>query len=175
MTSYYLQRNNLLSELGFTSYSDYRKSTLWKVIRGIVVSRDSKECCATLCGNSAWTVHHLSYTRETLLGVSPCQLICLCHECHEHVEFENGSKLLDLDRVRQRTLQLVCPHKGRRGISGYQIGTWYRSRWLANRHTARQIVAKLKAVELRWYNQIVKDLNLGLIHPKYVKYLGLRK
>jgi hypothetical protein len=176
----YEERKQVLAELGFKGgdYEWYRRSALWKLIRKHIYQRDGGECAAILCDESAECVHHMNYSYQTLLGVNPASLVCLCKSCHEHVEFFKGEKVIQLEELRTRTIQLLYPTwtRGRfpPGGVGPKIGKWLKARWEINKPLARSILAELKATQLRWYNQIVREINNGNIPKTYAKYLGLR-
>lgn len=84
------QRSLILATLGFKSYSDYLKSTLWKHIREAKLAAASN---CELCGGSAHIVHHQRYSRAALSGEKTDLLVSLCHRCHKRVEFRSdGTK-----------------------------------------------------------------------------------
>ncbi len=82
----YKHRDELLLKLGFVSYSDYLRSTLWKDIR----KKKLAECpkCET-CNAIANQIHHISYLRNTLKGKNMAQLVAMCEDCHRKVEFDS--------------------------------------------------------------------------------------
>lgn len=84
----YAERNRLLRELGFESYAAYLESTLWKLIK----SRLLKGNCV-ICREPGQVLHHISYSRDTLLGRDSRMLKVLCHACHTRIEVTpEGSK-----------------------------------------------------------------------------------
>lgn len=86
----YFERNEILVELGFATYKEYLESELWKGIKSEVFKK-SRTC--SLCDGLAFQVHHLDYSRETLLGLNPRGLTPICRPCHEKVEMRpNGEK-----------------------------------------------------------------------------------
>jgi hypothetical protein len=45
------------------------------------------------CGSTGQCVHHLDYSKLSLLGKKPWKLVVLCNDCHKRIEFkEDGSK-----------------------------------------------------------------------------------
>lgn len=80
----YAQRNLLLPQLGFSTYNAYLASALWAEIRDAVLDRDDHQC--RLCGDKTNVVHHLDYSRETLLGDTLDGLAAICRECHGKIE-----------------------------------------------------------------------------------------
>ena len=86
----YEQRNILLRELGYPTYALYLQSQLWSFIRHHAY-RIHGSCCR-LCPRRATTIHHLSYTRDVLLGNDLSLLAPLCHRCHNQVEFGGKHK-----------------------------------------------------------------------------------
>jgi hypothetical protein len=86
----YSRRNEIVFEMGFTSYRAYLRSKLWKEIRGKKLQRD-KNCWG--CDKRAQQVHHGDYHRENLTGQSEKDLYSICKRCHRWIEFDrNGSK-----------------------------------------------------------------------------------
>jgi hypothetical protein len=109
----YFARNALLVELGFQSYRDYVMSDLWKGIRARVMNLSDRKCKA--CGKTATSVHHRTYSRETLLGESIVDLVAICARCHKFIEYANGEKTslreanARLDRIsRIKNRHLMC-------------------------------------------------------------------
>jgi len=90
MRKLYLQRELTLARLGFRSYGQYRDSDFWKWLRAQVLERDAGKC--QCCGEDGNNVHHLNYSRRTLLGLSARSLVTLCGECHRHGEFYHERK-----------------------------------------------------------------------------------
>ena len=80
----YIQRNELLLELGFISYRQYLRSALWKGIRANKLKRDTK-CYG--CSKRAQQVHHGSYSLVSLTGKSAKDLWSVCKRCHQWIEF----------------------------------------------------------------------------------------
>lgn len=100
----YASRNRLLSDMGYTSYSDYLASPLWYGIRLRVLKRDENKCFG--CGRRASQVHHRSYTKANLGGHTLEKMVSICRACHERIEFDGETKLspvaatLRLDEIR---------------------------------------------------------------------------
>lgn len=84
----YEQRNALLRELGYPNYATYLQSPLWRFIRYHAYRIHGRNC--RLCPRRANTIHHLSYTKDILLGNDLSLLTPLCRRCHNQVEFANG-------------------------------------------------------------------------------------
>ena len=99
----YTSRNLILKKLGFENYSDYLKSDLWKSIRKKVYSQKGDQCC--LCENKATELHHHRYAKDDLTGKRTKNIKPICHECHEKIEFENGTKN-SVMKVKQKFNQL---------------------------------------------------------------------
>ena len=76
----YIDRNNRLSWLGYTSYREYLASDQWQEIRGKKLDMQPK-CVA--CDSQASQVHHMDYFDNTLLGLCMGAMASLCEECHE--------------------------------------------------------------------------------------------
>lgn len=77
--------------MGFRSYTDYLKSSLWSWIRARVLVRDRERCVK--CGGVADSVHHASYSGRVLAGEDLEWLVSVCDGCHERAErLEDGSK-----------------------------------------------------------------------------------
>jgi 5-methylcytosine-specific restriction endonuclease McrA len=76
--------------LGFATYTAYLASDLWKRIRMMALKRDRFTC--RCCGGRATQVHHRKYEYRVMIGERLGDLISLCDPCHEHIEFDDGSK-----------------------------------------------------------------------------------
>lgn len=66
-------------------YEDYRKTKLWKDIKGRVLNRDGHRC--RRCEGKAALVHHLTYSKDVMLGRDDSGLVSLCDGCHQIVHF----------------------------------------------------------------------------------------
>lgn len=73
-------RDNLRA-LGYGSYAEYQRSSLWAYIRGRVIERDGGRCVK--CDRTSRAVHHDSYDMATLKGDSLVHLHCVCGSCHK--------------------------------------------------------------------------------------------
>jgi hypothetical protein len=86
----YFRRNEILWDLGFKSYRQYLRSSIWTDIRKKKLQHDP-HCYG--CGKPARQVHHETYTREILLGETMDGLYSICKRCHLWIEFtKSGDK-----------------------------------------------------------------------------------
>lgn len=83
-------RNATLLTMGFKSYREYLESSLWATIRERVYRKCGRQC--TLCEYQAEVLHHIGYSKETLLGSDLKSIVPLCRSCHEKVEFDGNGK-----------------------------------------------------------------------------------
>ena len=86
---YYL-RDQTLEWLGFDSYKQYLRSSLWKDIRSRLIKDEDNECAA--CGAKSLKskqaqIHHYHYDESNLSGKSLDGLLVLCKSCHVRIEF----------------------------------------------------------------------------------------
>lgn len=80
-----------LHAIGFRSYKEYLNSPLWDRVRTSIFMLADRKC--KLCGSKAQVVHHKDYSKQTLLGFRPHNLVALCEACHTKIEFhDNGKK-----------------------------------------------------------------------------------
>src|SRR5689334_20054456 len=83
---FYIRRNQILAELGFTSYSAYLNSSLWfqnrRRLYDELATRD--EDCCQVCGTTLGLhLHHTSYER---IGVEPVEdIVALCANHHQEL------------------------------------------------------------------------------------------
>ncbi len=84
----YAERNAILRQFGFPTYSAYLKSQLWKDIRQRVLA--SGQLCG--CDSKPHQVHHRLYTVENLSGLSLYGMIPVCRYCHRRAEIASGGK-----------------------------------------------------------------------------------
>lgn len=86
----YAARDALLIKLGYPHYAAYLKSPLWVSIRRRAYAANGNTCH---CGKPADQLHHLSYSRLTLLGERLDLVRPICEGCHYKVEFtRRGNK-----------------------------------------------------------------------------------
>lgn len=83
-------RNDVLAELGFATYGDYLKSSLWKRVRGEAFAANGGFC--VLCAKPAGLIHHNRYRYRDLVGKSLQELHPVCYGCHDRIEYCNGVK-----------------------------------------------------------------------------------
>lgn len=99
MKETYRQRDLLLKQLGFSNYLAYLHSPLWSAIRRKAFATHGSTCLT--CSNRADAVHHLSYSRSTLLGFRIDLLAPICSDCHEKVEFTNRGRKRQVHEVQK--------------------------------------------------------------------------
>lgn len=85
----YEERDKTLREMGYSDYKAYLKSPLWRDISERVLK--TQPTCR-VCGRPSEVVHHRSYYRTVLEGTLDSLLVALCHDCHHHIEFDEGHK-----------------------------------------------------------------------------------
>ena len=92
------ERDELLRQMGLSSYADYLKSDLWSWIRSQLKPAD---CIA--CGTStglSW--HHCDYSLPILVGnYSRNEIVRVCNDCHRAIHSE-GTTWFVLDVVNHR-------------------------------------------------------------------------
>ena len=87
-------------KLGFETYDDYLKSKLWKWIKGRLFKGRKRGCKVCKKTNCLLHVHHRSYDLPVMKGADLKQLVILCEECHNKIEFtKNGEKRKNLDEI----------------------------------------------------------------------------
>lgn len=105
----YLDRNNVLAGMGFTTYAAYLASDIWAGIKARVLVPGRTGCA--LCRSRARVVHHHAYTAENLAGVSLAGMYPLCFGCHETVEHGRGGRKLSFPAVRRKFAALLLLRK----------------------------------------------------------------
>ena len=174
----YVDRDSVLLQLGYSSYLKYLRSPLWDLIRREVLYRDECSCCNPKCphgGDGAKQVHHLSYSRATLLGINPGCLVTLCEGCHKYVEYD-GTHKRSPPAVRKLTFFVVSrlTITGKAGRPDPRIGLWWKERWLTNEAPARRIFQRIKRELPDWHKAILLQIRAGEVSRHFVPYLGLR-
>lgn len=104
----YTKRNDLLLDMGYTSYGEYLRSALWAKIRKRVFVRDGGQC--VVCGSKADAVHHMRYTRAVFLGQADHHLLSICQTCHTRAEFK-GSRKASPSEARKSILAVAAKPK----------------------------------------------------------------
>jgi hypothetical protein len=95
----YTKRNEVLARLGFPSYREYLDSPLWQAIRSAKLEVDPN---CELCDDPAGEVHHLDYTRGTLIGKNQHKLLSVCRCCHKDLEFRPDGTKKGFNAVRSK-------------------------------------------------------------------------
>ncbi len=100
----YVERNETLKEMGFTSYNAYLESDLWREIKRKMLSKTIAVRCRICLRRNAKTLHHSSYERSVLLGENLTPLVPICHGCHKAIEFDGDRKVEHLKQVNDRMI-----------------------------------------------------------------------
>jgi 5-methylcytosine-specific restriction protein A len=97
-------------EIHGMSNDEYRKTSLWKKIRLWVRTRDDFSCqTCSKKGNTKYRpldVHHRAYDKDTLEGRTPSNLISLCRECHDKIEYFEPEKINKRECEKQKEIVL---------------------------------------------------------------------
>ena len=101
MVKGYGARDHLIRKMGYRDYRHYLSSPLWKKLRADVLERDNYLCKS--CGRRATEVHHSVYNQRSLGGRCLTDLVSLCRECHQWIEFTRSGKKRDTKRVTRIT------------------------------------------------------------------------
>lgn len=101
----YLNRNKLLTSMGYASYSCYLKSDLWRSIRDTVLKQSNHRCL--LCRKEATEVHHCEYTKAVLLGKDLSRLISICRQCHQKIEFDGDEKRFSTNDIAFAAIKIA--------------------------------------------------------------------
>lgn len=99
----YESRASNLRAIGFSSYADYLKSSLWAKIRMRVFARKGWHCW--LCAKDANAIHHNRYRVCDLLGWTYANLFPICDDCHKGIEFGKKGKKLDPNAAKSNFVQ----------------------------------------------------------------------
>lgn len=86
----YKSRSIGLKELGFSRYSDYLASDLWRRVRSLVYKLKGHKCY--LCDAEATELHHNRYHKNDLIGKRLKYINPICRQCHQRIEFRDGEK-----------------------------------------------------------------------------------
>ena len=99
----YAERAKSLKEMGYTSYSDYLESPLWRSIRARAL-RPGAWCVS--CGCKATQVHHTRYARVDLDGTCLQHLLPVCGPCHRRAEFSTKGEKLGPQRATAKLREM---------------------------------------------------------------------
>jgi hypothetical protein len=101
----YVRRDEILFDMGFSSYRAYLDSPWWKGIRARVIERAKGKCFA--CDSRAVEVHHREYSRPVLEGKALNRMVALCVQCHKVCEYAGDGRKLTLAEANARLQELV--------------------------------------------------------------------
>lgn len=107
----YAQRDEVLRQMGYSSYREYLASPLWKKIK----ARLFKVCDRCPCGAPATEAHHRTYKRRYLEGRGKLHkfVVPVCRSCHQSIEFDGTGKTpLGLANRRLDEIRLAAESKG---------------------------------------------------------------
>jgi hypothetical protein len=97
----YVERDRVLTEMGYSSYKEYLAGKVWSEIR---IRQIKKQSWCTGCGRKACQVHHLRYDKATLSGKSSRFIVSICDKCHRQIEFDEYNNKLSLRKANERLL-----------------------------------------------------------------------
>ncbi len=103
----YVDRDKLLIELGFPSYSHYLGGELWKSIRERVLIAHPN--CP--CGKIAHSIYHRSYSKETLTGKDLSKLLPVCSRCRKKIELTSSGSKRSFEQSEARCVILLTGGK----------------------------------------------------------------
>jgi hypothetical protein len=89
----YSVRNKKLKEMGFSSYSEYLSSKLWKYIKNKAKRKEAFKYCV-ICGGEDINLHHIEYNhidKNTLVNIIPT-----CFSCHQKIHKEANKNNISL-------------------------------------------------------------------------------
>lgn len=98
----YQSREFYLSSIGFSSYSEYLASPVWRALRKKVYAEKGRSC--VLCGGDATELHHNRYHANDLTGETTRFIVPICRGCHESIEFD-GSRKVTLEEAADRFVE----------------------------------------------------------------------
>ena len=101
----YPKRDAILLSMGFASYGDYLKSSLWKAIRFAKVSADP--CCEICLASKVQHVHHIAYNLQTLKGKHRRKLVSVCADCHHKIEFRPDGTKRNFEGAMKKTRKML--------------------------------------------------------------------
>lgn len=105
-----------LKAMGFDSYSDYLKSTLWLSIRARAM-RARGPLCQRCFKADATEVHHANYRRAVLEGKAIGKLWPVCRACHDAMHYP-GATLGQANAMIPELAQQKCARSKRRKGKG---------------------------------------------------------
>lgn len=102
----YVERDQLLQALGFTSYPEYLASALWRGIRDRRMMLFGGKC--RFCYEKAVECHHVEYSLPVLRGEEVDAIVPLCRDCHYTVEFDlAGHKRTLMDSLNTYRIKAI--------------------------------------------------------------------
>lgn len=138
-------RNAALRAIGFSSFAEYSKSQLWKVIRREILLRDAKCCRMRGCRNKADGISFLSYRQETLLGESPASLLSTCKDCRRRIALD-GEERRSMNDALKTTISMVVGQSLTPGRSNPKIGRWFADNVQMNKPVAAKIKKRISSL-----------------------------
>lgn len=144
-------RSNLcsnLSLLGFRTVKEYTASTLYLVIRRVILRRDNFTCRVVRCRGKAITLAFLHPTLHSLVGITPGIVFSVCRDCC-------GSLKSDVD-----VWNAIVGIKREVSKSNNVVGQWYATQLhgpyqrLYQEEIQRQLT-KLNLLKQYWENEYV--------------------
>lgn len=97
----YTERAANLRSIGFSSYREYLKSSLWRRVRKQVFAAQGTTCQGCHVDDCN-TVHHIDYDIPTLLGKRLDKLMVICGRCHKAIEFDDRGCKVSLAKAQER-------------------------------------------------------------------------
>ncbi len=84
----------ILKQKGFSSYSEFLNSDLWKQLKAKMLKARIPYNCICCNSNHLLQLHHRKYKKDDLLKLRITNLCWVCRSCHEEIH-----KLAELEHI----------------------------------------------------------------------------
>lgn len=152
----------VLTELSISSYSKYVRSDYFVKLEQVLLDHQFK-CEVPTCNSKSKYLSFLAITLPGFLGVNPSVWCALCPEHFKKVsQLTEGRKPTEKE-VCDRTFCMVSRLRKTSGKSNYQIGLWFKDRFLSQQYqfAARTIYQRLEPASKEFIDSLVEQGRLG--------------
>lgn len=152
----------VLTELSISSYPQYVRSNYFLTLEQVLLDYQSK-CEVPTCKSKSKYLSFLAITLPGFLGVNPSVWCALCPEHFTTVgRLTEGRKPTE-KVICDRTFCMVSRLRKTSGKSNYQIGLWFKDRFLSDQYhlAARTIYTRLEPASKQFIEDLILQGRIG--------------
>lgn len=127
------ERNADIKKAGWSNWKSYLKSKHYRIIKQHILERDSYQC--RLCPSNTNEIHFIFFTRDTLRGYCPHNILTICRACQQ--------TRLPFSERQHKIAESIFRTQVVVGRSNTKIGRWFTNQKQANKSCLKSLLEHL--------------------------------